>query len=177
MVSGLTGAVAVSAGENHSLAVKSDGTVWAWGYNNYGQLGNGYPSSSSNIPLRVSELTGAVAISAGYAHSLALKSDGTVWAWGFNGVGELGNGTTNTSSNVPVQVSQVSGLTGVVAIGAGSDHNLAVKSDGTVWAWGFNDSGQLGNGTISSRGTPVPVQVSGLTGAVVIAAGSAHSLA
>src|SRR2546428_613650 len=82
-------------------------------------------------------------IAAGNYHSLALKSDGTVWAWGMNLYGQLGDGT-NTGSNVPVQVSS---LTGIIAIGGGYGHSLALKSDGTVWAWGYNSTGQLGNGT------------------------------
>src|SRR5665213_1602411 len=92
-----------------------------------------------------------VSIAAGASHSLALKNDGTVWAWGDNGAGELGDGTT-TQRNTPLQVS---GLTGVVAVAAGHFHSLAVKSDGTVWAWGDNNSGDLGDGTTTQRDTPV----------------------
>jgi hypothetical protein len=119
-VSGLTGAVAVAGSGQHSLAVRSDGTVWAWGYNYFGQLGNG-TNTNSNVPVQVSGLTGAVAVAGGDFHSLALRSDGTARAWGRNVFGELGNGTT-TDSNVPVQVS---GLTGAVAIAGGGSHSLA----------------------------------------------------
>jgi alpha-tubulin suppressor-like RCC1 family protein len=104
-------------------------------------------------------------VSAGSDHSLALKADGTVWAWGYNYYGQLGDGTT-VSKSTPVQVS---GLTGVTAIAAGGSHSLAVKGDGTVWTWGYNVYGQLGDGTNTQRETPV--QVSGLTGATAIAAG------
>ena len=128
--------------------------------------------ADSNVPVPVSNLTGVVAIAAGGhnwcagGHSLALKSDGTVWAWGSNYYGQLGNGT-NTDSNVPVPVSN---LTGVVAIAAGGSHSLALKSDGTVWAWGSNDYGQIGNA--SARGaTNVPLPVVNLAGVVAIAAG------
>jgi uncharacterized protein (TIGR03437 family) len=165
-VSGLTSVVAIAAGATHSLALKSDGTVWAWGDNSEGELGNG-SNANSNAPVQVSGLTGVVAIAGGANHSLSLKSDGTVWAWG----NELGNGS-NANSYVPVQVS---GLTGVVAIAGGEFHSLSVKMDGTVWAWGSNFYGQLGNG--SNAHSNVPVQVSGLTGVAAIAGGEFHSLA
>jgi hypothetical protein len=155
--------VAVAGGGSHSLAVKSDGTVWAWGANWSGQLGNG-TNTSSNVPVQVTGLSGVVAVAGGGNHSLALKSDGTVWAWGS---GLLGDGTT-TNSNVPVQVT---GLSGVVAVAGGVDHSLALKSDGTVWAWGY---GLLGDGTTTNSN--VPVQVTGLSGVVAVAAGWDHSL-
>ncbi|MCW5980834.1 MAG: choice-of-anchor D domain-containing protein [Bryobacteraceae bacterium] len=168
-VTGLTGVIAVAAGGEHSLALKSDGTVWAWGANRYGQLGNG-SHADANMPVRVSNLTGVVEVTAGGAHSLARKGDGTVWAWGSSGEGQLGNGA-NTDSSLPVAVSS---LNGVVAIAAGGAHSLAIKSDRTVWAWGSNSGGQLGNGTYTH--SSVPVAVSNLTGAVAIAGGGYHSL-
>jgi RHS repeat-associated protein len=160
--------IALAAGGYHSLALGSDGTVWAWGRNGSGQLGNGSTTNSST-PVAVSNLTKVTAIAAGESHSLALKSDGTVWDWGAGGL--LGNGSS-ASSSVPVQVS---GLTGVVAIAAGDYHSLALKADGTVWAWGSNQYGALGNGTTTNALTPV--QVSGLTGVTAIAGGSLFSLA
>jgi alpha-tubulin suppressor-like RCC1 family protein len=162
--------IAAGIAAQFSLGLKSDSTVWAWGYNGVGQLGNG-TTTQSNIPVQVSSLTGVIAIAAGTNHGLALKSDSTVWAWGYNGNGQLGNGTT-TQSNIPVQVS---GLTGIIAIAAGNQHSLALKSDGTVWTWGYNNNGELGNGNTTSSSTPV--QFSGLTGIVAIAGGAAHSLA
>ncbi|AEG14452.1 Ig domain protein group 2 domain protein [Desulfofundulus kuznetsovii DSM 6115] len=147
--------VKIAAGGARSLAIKSDGTVWAWG----------------GTPVPVQNLTGVVAVEAGSFYSLALKSDGTVWAWGDNYYGQLGDGTT-TNRYTPVQVQN---LTGVVAIAAGGGHSLALKSDGTVWAWGYNGYGQLGDGTITNRTTPV--QVKNLTGVVAVAAGGGHSLA
>ncbi|WP_278739326.1 immunoglobulin-like domain-containing protein [Paenibacillus macerans] len=129
--------VKVSGGLGHSLALKSNGTVVAWGYNNFGQL---------NVP---AALDGVTSIAAGYYHSLALKSDGSIVAWGYNNSGQ---------SNVPA------GLDGVVAIAAGLDHSLALRADGTVVVWGSNTDGQLN----------VPI---GLDGVVAIAAGSHHSLA
>jgi alpha-tubulin suppressor-like RCC1 family protein len=115
--------VAIAGGSSHSLALKSDGSVWAWGYNNSGSLGNGSSDfSAHSTPAAVSGLTGVVAIAAG-DQSLALKSDGSVWAWGDNFYGELGDGTT-TQRNSPV----ASGLTsGVAAINAGEYNSLALK--------------------------------------------------
>jgi alpha-tubulin suppressor-like RCC1 family protein len=171
-VSGLSGVTAIAEGGAgfNRLALKSDGTVWAWGYNGYGELGNG-TYTTSNTPVQVSGLSGVTAIGVGGYHGLALKSDGTIWAWGDNGYGELGNGTY-TTSNTPVQVS---GLSGVTALAGGGWHSLALKSDGTVWAWGRNSEGQLGNGTYTNSNTPV--QVLGLSGGTAIAGGYLHSLA
>jgi alpha-tubulin suppressor-like RCC1 family protein len=167
-VTGLTGVVAVACGDYHSLAVKSDGTVWAWGYNGVGELGNGTFTGSAT-PVQVTGLTGVVAVGGGSWHSLALKSDGTVWAWGWNYDGELGNGAF--APNSIATPAQVPGLTGVTAIAAGSWHSLALKSDGTVWAWGLNNTGQLGNGAFAPNSIATPAQVPGLTGVTAIAAG------
>ncbi|MBF0611894.1 MAG: hypothetical protein HQL55_12310 [Magnetococcales bacterium] len=159
----------VACGSDHSLALKDDGTVWAWGYNNYGQLGNG--STSNNFtPVQVNSLIDVVAICGGSYHSLALKEDGTVWAWGYGGVGQLGNGSTSNSST-PVQVSN---LIDVVAISCGAYHSLALKEDGTFWAWGYNDYGQLGNGSKSNSSTPI--HISSLMVASISGGGN-HSLA
>ena len=173
-VSGLDGVVSVSAGGFHSLALKSDGTVWAWGSNSYGQLGDG-THTGRLAPVQVSGLGGVVSVSAGEDHSLALKSDGTVWAWGRNDWGQLGDGTGGGWDNCSYEPVQVSGLDGVVSVSARYWYSLAVKSDGTVWAWGYNWYGQLGDGTTSNRYTPG--RVSGLGGVVSISAGKGHSLA
>jgi len=160
----------VAAGWFHNLAVRSDGTAWAWGRNNFGQLGNG-TTNQSDVPVQVSNLSGVIAVAGGAYHSVALKSDGTVWDFGYNGDGQLGTGTT-TNSSTPVQVSN---LSGVIAVAAGCDHTLALKSDGTVWDWGYNSYGQLGNGTTTNSSTPV--KVSNLSGVTAIAGGCYHSLA
>ncbi len=170
-VSGLSsGVVQVSAGNSFALALTSDGSVWAWGYNGHGELGNG-TATESTVPVQVSDLTGITAVSAGTNAGVALRSDGTVWTWGENLEGELGDGTT-TVSRIPVQVT---GLTGVTQIAAGNGFVLALRSDGTVWAWGYNASGQLGNGTTFD--SDVPVQVQGLSRVTSIAAGGEDSMA
>jgi uncharacterized membrane protein YgcG len=168
-VVGLSGVQAVGAGFGHSLALKNDGTVWAWGYNQYGQLGNGTINFYSAVPAQA--MSGARAVAGGWYHSLALKTDGTVWAWGGNARGQLGDGTT-VDRAVPVLVQ---GLSGVQAVATRLNHSLALKSDGTVWAWGGNSLGQLGDGTTADRATPV--RVLGLGGVQAVAVGAYHSLA
>ncbi len=168
---GFTTTPMISAGGTHSLVLKSDGTVWAWGDATRGRLGIGDIIQNKYLtPVQVLGLAEVVAISAGYEHSLALKSDGTVWAWGYNGSDRLGSGVSSHIEKVPVQVS---GLTEVVAISAGFAHSLALKSDGTLWAWGENSNGQLGDGTTIDKSTSV--QVSGLTEVVEVSAGGGYS--
>ncbi|MFD7976088.1 hypothetical protein [Streptomyces sp. NPDC059071] len=182
--------IAVDAGINHSVALRADGTVWAWGSNVSGQLGNG-TNTNSTTPVQVCAvgatapctdfLTGVTAVAAGAAHVVALRANGTVVAWGGNDSGQLGNGT-NAPSNVPVAVS---GLTNVSAIAAGDIHSLAAQTSGLVKAWGNNLNGQLGNGTNSNSNTPVPVCAVGATapcadllaGVTAVAGGGSHSLA
>jgi alpha-tubulin suppressor-like RCC1 family protein len=159
---------AIGAGETFAVALKADGTVWTWGDNFYGELGD---SGTANRTSPYQILTGAVAIAAAYRHGLALKADGTVWAWGQNFAGEVGDGTT-TMRRTPVQVN---GLTNVVAIAAGYVASYAVKSDGTLWAWGLNSSGQLGDGRTTNRTTAT--QVPGLSGVRAIAGGEGFAIA
>jgi alpha-tubulin suppressor-like RCC1 family protein len=158
----ITGAVA--AGASHSAALKTNGELWTWGSDTFGQLGNGAPTSIVLSPAQV--LTNIAAMSAGERHMLAAKMDGTLWAWGNQQFGRLGNGTSSSSSlHTPAQVS---GFTSAIAVAAGREHSLVLKSDGTIWAFGHNQYGQLGDGSTSDRTTPV--QVTGLTGVVAIAA-------
>jgi alpha-tubulin suppressor-like RCC1 family protein len=105
------------------------------------------------VPIRVSNLTDVVALAAGGLHSLVLRSDGSLWAWGHNSRGQLGNGTTASSGSKLVQVS----MGFVMAVAAGYGHNLALKSDGSLWVWGANEHGQLGDGTLTDRNTSVPL--------------------
>jgi alpha-tubulin suppressor-like RCC1 family protein len=160
----------IAAGMAHSLFLCSDSKVWAWGSNAYGNLGDGTTTTTNSNPVQVVGITGIISIAAGERHSLFLKNDGTVWASGFNGNGQLGDGTT-TQRNTPVQVL---GLTGIISIAASGWQSLFLKNDGTAWACGFNMSGQLGDGTTTQRN--IPVQVSGLTSITSIASGSFHSL-
>ena len=170
---GLTSIVSIAEGNNFSLAVKSDGTVWGYGANPNNQIGNTSRSIAST-PVQIIEISGAIAVSAGNLHSLVLKSDGTVWALGDNSNGQLGDGTYTTR----LTPGQVPGLTGVVALGAKNLASLALKSDGTVWAWGSNTFGIHGNGELGSgKNSVIPVQVGGLTGVVAIALGQHHALA
>src|ERR1035438_6215917 len=169
---------AVSTGAMHSLAVTSDGTVYAWGDNGNGKLGN--PSVPySAVPIAVSTsgvLSGKtiVAVAAGSYHSLALASDGTVYSWGYNGQGELGN-NSYSDSGVPVAVNTSGVLAGktIVAIAAGYYQSLALASDGTVYGWGENSYGELGNNATTGTNVPVAVTTSGvLAGKTIIAIAS-----
>ena len=157
------------------MALKSDGTVWAWGRNTYGQLGIG-STTEKKTPIQLGSLSGVIAIAAGTFHSIALKSDGTVWAWGVNKYGQLGDNTTTTRLS-PVQVINTTGggFTGIMAIAAGGWHNLVIKTDNTVWTWGLNDNGQLGINSITNKLTPVKVTT--LINIDAIAAGKYHSAA
>lgn len=169
----------LTGGHSHSLYVCSDGTVRAWGYNYWGQIGNGttnYPYVAADdlfSPVQVLNISDITDVSGSHSngHSFALKSDGAVWAWGYNYYGQLGDGTT-TDQNTPVQVSGISGIT---KISAGGDYSLALKNDSTVWGWGNNGWGQLGDS--SRTNSSVPVQVLSLTGIIDIAGGASHSLA
>ncbi|WP_018654574.1 S8 family serine peptidase [Actinomadura flavalba] len=173
-VSGLDDVSSVAAGGGFSLALKKDGTVWSWGAGTNGQLGDG-GATDRTTPVQVTGLTGIRAIAAGATHALAVRADGTVWAWGNNNAGKLGDGTS-TNRTTPVQVS---GLTGVStlpgSVAAGFGHSLAVRTDGTVRAWGLNSAGQLGDGTTTNRTTPVTV--TGLTSVLTISAGNWHNVA
>jgi len=151
------------------LALKSDGTVWAWGDNEYGQIGNG-ALTDQTTPVQVSGLSGIVKIATGRFFSLAVKSDGTVWTWGQNIYGQLGNGST-TDSSVPVQVG---GLSGVTAAACGAFECHIIKNDGTTWAWGRNTYGNLGDGTVTD--SSVPVQSVGLSNVAGVAAGTNFAL-
>ena len=162
----------------HSLALANDGTVYAWGRNDLGQLGTG-DTATATIPVAVSGLgagSGVIAISAGGFHSLALKADGSVVAWGSNSNGQLGNNST-TNSLTPVPVNGLGTGSGVTAISAGGFYSLALKSDGSVVSWGSDSNGQLGNNSTVDTKVPGPVSAPGNTGVTAISAGPFHALA
>ncbi len=175
IVSGATNIVAIAAGGFHSLALKSDGTVLAWGSDEYGQLGDGGSSNDTvkfqATPVLVKNLTEVVAISAGGSHSLALKSNGTVYSWGQNGYGQLGSSLDFNRYEPIFATGRV-----FVAIAAGNGHSLALTSSGQVWSWGDDFYGQLGDDTTIAQKS-APVAVSGTTNVVAIAAGNTYSLA
>ena len=168
----LTDIIEIAAGSNHNLALDKDGTVWAWGYNGYGQLGN-KTATSSSLPVKVKtgdgsvDLTGVVSIAAGYYNSFAVRKDGSVWSWGHNAYGSLGNGNTS-NQYIPRRVlGGASGsqyLTDIVEVKAATYHTLALKANGTVYAWGYNGLGQLGSSGSDSY-TPVQVVTGGQSSA------------
>ena len=188
-VTEFNGVVAIDGSRSHTLMVKSDGTVWAFGNNTYWQLGDG-TTNSSTIPVQVvgpggvGYLSGITAVATGWYHNLALKSDGTVWAWGYNSDGQLGIAVRDSGSSTPVQVKAPAGagfLTDVVAVAAERFWSLALKSDGTVWAWGANYEAGVGDNTTGTRSRPVQVKGTGgvgfLTDVTTIAAGDTLAIA
>jgi alpha-tubulin suppressor-like RCC1 family protein len=167
---------AISAGGFHSLALTTTGQLLAWGQNSNGELGDG-TNTRRNAPVSVSLPPGVTVstIAAGFLHSLAVTSQGKLLAWGDNADGELGNGTTDQSST-PVPV-RLPGGTMVRGLFAGCSHSIVLSTTGTVLAWGANGDGQLGDGTITGRLTPVKARMPAGTKVTAISAGCWHSLA
>ncbi len=175
LVPGTSNTVAIAAGEKHSLALKSDGTILAWGSDEFGQLGDNAPAGTTSVtPVPVQNATNIVAIAAGRSFSLALKSDGTLVAWGANFNGELGDGSS-TDRTTPVAVVGTNS-NNIVVIAAGLNHSVALRKDGTVLTWGSDEFGQLGDGAALDDKT-TPVIISGASNIVAIAAGGLHTLA
>jgi alpha-tubulin suppressor-like RCC1 family protein len=191
-VGSLTGITQIAAGAYSGYALSSAGEVWSWGYNGDGSLGDGSVATRA-APVRVNLPSGIVRIAAGFTTAYALRADGTVWAWGSNG-GSLGNGSYGNGCNtMPVGAGcravtpiQVPGLTDVVTISSTRSAAFAVKSDGTVWAWGYNAHGELGIGTVGGRPCDTnpqapnctalsPVQIPGLTDVATVASGSSST--
>ncbi len=160
----------IAAGNSHTVALKNDGTLWAWGNNANGQLGDGSTTQHNN-PEQIGLDTNWSAIATGASHTVALKTDGTLWAWGNNANGQLGDGSI-TEENSPEQIGTD---TNWAAIAAGSAHTVALKTDGTLWTWGSDASGQLGDG--STTDGHAPIQIGSDTSWTTIAAGNAHTVA
>ena len=162
----------ISSGRNHTAALRVDGSLWAWGGNVCGQLGDG-TWENRNIPVRAGEAVTWSAVSAGGLHTAALKTDGSLWTWGWNSSGQLGDGIFgHTERNVPVRIGEETSWS---AISAGSEHTIALRVDGSLWAWGDNYSGQLGDGTWAYR--PAPVRIGEETNWTAISAGGYHTIA
>ena len=158
------GQAVIAANREYAVAIKSDGSLWTWGANDFGQLGDGTRVDRST-PTQIG--TGFTSVAAGNSSVVALKSDGSMWAWGNNNAGQVGDGTT-IPSLTPKQIG-----TGFISVAGGQDHFAAIKSDGSLWTWGSNMSGELGDGTTTDSTTPKQID----TGFVSVAAGGAHTFA
>jgi len=155
----------VAAGGSHTCAIKTNGSLWCWGNNLFGQLGD-RTYTDRNTPVQIMP-SGATSVSLGGSHTCAIKTNGSLWCWGANGDGELGDGT-DTAKNTPVQIMS----SGVSSVELGQDYTCAVKTNGSLWCWGYNGYGQLGDGTNTSRNAPVQVMSSGV---VSVALGYYHT--
>jgi len=167
----LTDWQAVFAGQYASMAIKTDGALWAWGQNIRGTLGIG-TSTNMSSPIQVGSLTDWGSVSMGYNHTAAIKTDGTLWTWGDNAYGQLGNGSSGVDMSSPVQVGSGTSWSKTVC---GDQYVLAIKTDGTLWSWGYNNNGQLGLGDITDRSSPT--QVGGGTDWDDVGAGSEFAVA
>lgn len=183
----LSGVKAVAAGAYHTLALKNDDTLWAWGQNYYGQLGVDYLSTPtfgiSYVPVKANSagiiFSNISSIAANGYHSLA-RANGFAWAWGFNGTGQLGIDPKITGAMSSPNRVAINTTSSITSIAAGGAFNYAADKDGYVWAWGNNDYGQLGNGTLLQNFTPAKVKKSDgsdLIGVIQVAAGIQHGLA
>jgi alpha-tubulin suppressor-like RCC1 family protein len=171
VVGGFTDWAYVAAGGDHSLGLRANGTLWAWGVNTNGRLGDGTTTPTSSPVSVVGGFTDWIQTVAGASHSVGLRANGTVWTWGLNLGGRLGDDTTTARSS-PVSV--VGGFTDWVYIGVGNAHTLAIRANGTLWSWGQNTNGQLGDDTVVDKSSPVSV-VGGFTDWVQIAGGTGQS--
>jgi alpha-tubulin suppressor-like RCC1 family protein len=174
VVGGFTDWCQVSAkGNFHTLAIRRNGTAWAWGYNGGGRLGDNTITSRRSPVTVVGQFTDWCNISGGCFHSLGVRNNGSAWAWGSNSYGRLGD-TTTTNRSSPVSV--VGGFSDWCQVSGGAIHSLGLRTNGTAWAWGGNFSGRLGDGTVTSKSSPVTV-VGGFADWCSLQAGDGHSLA
>jgi rhodanese-related sulfurtransferase len=167
---GLSNVTAILGGQDYSVALDTNGNVWTWGWNGYGQLGDG-TTITRLIPVRVSGVSNITAIAMGRNHTVALQNNGKVWAWGNNGYGQLGDGTLGANRLSPVQVL---GLANVTAIATGPYNAYALNGDGTVSGWG-QAGGYVGDGTTAQR--LAPVTLTGISNVIAIASGSQYQYA
>ena len=163
----------VSAAMYHTAAIKTDGTLWTWGWNNYGGLGDNTTAHKSSPVQTVASGTNWKSVAAGGLHTTAIKTDGTLWLWGYNGYGDLGDNTRIDKSS-PVQT--IAGGTNWKLVAAGQYHTAAIKTDGTLWLWGRNTYGQLGDNTTANKSSPVQTIAAG-TNWKSVAAGQFHTTA
>lgn len=172
--------IAVAAGGYHTLAIRADGTLWAWGLNNYNQLGTGNTTNQYS-PVQIVDTsnnvsTKWVSVTGGDAYSLALRSDGTIWGWGYNGYGNLGTGN-NTQQTKPTQeITKATNWATVKSATMAGDMVAATKTTGTAWAWGYNGNGEFGNGATNGGATSTPVQTGALTNWYNVVPGNYHTL-
>ena len=162
----------VSAGGFHTVAIRIDGSLWAWGENTNGSIGDG-TTIQALVPVRIGADYDWVSVSAGGGYTMAIRSDGSLWAWGLNSNGELGDGTT-TRRLIPVRIGTATNWAGVSAGGAGT-HTVAIRTDGSLWAWGYNWAGQLGDGTTTNR--TAPVRIGTATNWATVSTGINHTVA
>jgi alpha-tubulin suppressor-like RCC1 family protein len=165
--------VAVASGSSHTLALKANGTLWVWGIGSVGEFGNGNDYEASIVPVQVGSDNDWVCIDAGQNHSLAIKSDGSLWTWGYNFSGQLGNGFAGTIVNTPVRIGTDNDW--VRTLSGMDNYSIALKTNGSLWGWGGNNGGQL----LQVNSTPigVPTQLSVDQDWIAFAAGLGHSLA
>ena len=139
----------MAGGYGHTVAIRADGTLWSWGRNQEGQLGDGTTTGHAT-PAQVGSATTWATVDAAFGHTVAVRTNGTLWAWGLNDDGELGDGTTATRT-APVQIGSD---TTWRSVAVSDDHSLATRTNGTLWTWGANAGGQLGDGTTTGRTAP-----------------------
>ena len=171
--------VAVSAGLHHTMAIKTDGSLWGWGSNNFGQLGDGAGGwfTQSLAPIKIME--DVVAVSSGSVHTMAIKADGTLWGWGDNFYGQVGDGTVATIidgkyiSEDSYHFSPVQVMEDVIAVSAGNGSTMVIKTDGSLWGFGSNGMGSLGDGTSENRYSPIKI----IENVVAVSTGNGHTLA